>query len=113
TARPPGTSRAEGGLGVRRTFCGRPATGWAYRGSRAGSASTARLLRPGRARLAAPTTALLGRQHLITATTSVRTRTEDREMLNVFHREGEIIRHFWGAELTYVPADPGQDHRGV
>jgi predicted dithiol-disulfide oxidoreductase (DUF899 family) len=36
-----------------------------------------------------------------------------REMLNVFHREGGMIRHFWGAELTYAPADPGQDHRGV
>ena len=34
-------------------------------------------------------------------------------MLNVFHREGEMIRHFWGAELTYAPADPGQDHRSA
>ncbi len=34
-------------------------------------------------------------------------------MLNVFHRERETIRHFWGAELTYAPADPGQDHRSV
>jgi predicted dithiol-disulfide oxidoreductase (DUF899 family) len=34
-------------------------------------------------------------------------------MLNVFHREGEMIRHFWGAELTCAPADPGQDHRSV
>jgi predicted dithiol-disulfide oxidoreductase (DUF899 family) len=34
-------------------------------------------------------------------------------MLNVFHRESETIRHFWGAELTYAPADPGQDHRSV
>jgi predicted dithiol-disulfide oxidoreductase (DUF899 family) len=34
-------------------------------------------------------------------------------MLNVFHRDGETIRHFWGAELTYAPADPGQDHRSV
>ena len=34
-------------------------------------------------------------------------------MLNVFHREGAMIRHFWGAELTYAPADPGQDHRSV
>lgn len=33
-------------------------------------------------------------------------------MLNVFHR-GDTIRHFWGAELTYAPADPGQDHRSV
>lgn len=34
-------------------------------------------------------------------------------MLNVFHREGGVIRHFWGAELTYGPSDPGQDHRSV
>jgi predicted dithiol-disulfide oxidoreductase (DUF899 family) len=34
-------------------------------------------------------------------------------MLNVFHRQGETIRHFWGAELTYAPPDPGQDHRSV
>ena len=34
-------------------------------------------------------------------------------MLNVFHRDGETIRHFWGAELTYAPIDPGQDHRSV
>jgi predicted dithiol-disulfide oxidoreductase (DUF899 family) len=23
------------------------------------------------------------------------------------------IRHFWRAELTFAPADPGQDHRSV
>jgi predicted dithiol-disulfide oxidoreductase (DUF899 family) len=34
-------------------------------------------------------------------------------MLNVFHRDDETIRHFWGAELTYAPTDPGQDHRSV
>jgi predicted dithiol-disulfide oxidoreductase (DUF899 family) len=34
-------------------------------------------------------------------------------MLNVFHRDGETIRHFWGAELTFAPLDPGQDHRSV
>jgi len=34
-------------------------------------------------------------------------------MLNVFHRDGDAIRHFWGAELTYGPDDPGQDHRSV
>jgi predicted dithiol-disulfide oxidoreductase (DUF899 family) len=36
-----------------------------------------------------------------------------RPMLNVFHREGETIRHFWGSELFYAPADPGQDPRPV
>jgi predicted dithiol-disulfide oxidoreductase (DUF899 family) len=34
-------------------------------------------------------------------------------MLNAFQRDGETIRHFWGAELTYAPTDPGQDHRSV
>jgi predicted dithiol-disulfide oxidoreductase (DUF899 family) len=34
-------------------------------------------------------------------------------MLNVFHQDGDVIRHFWGAELTYGPSDPGQDHRSV
>jgi predicted dithiol-disulfide oxidoreductase (DUF899 family) len=34
-------------------------------------------------------------------------------MLNVFHREGETIRHFWSSELLYAPTDPGQDPRHV
>jgi predicted dithiol-disulfide oxidoreductase (DUF899 family) len=34
-------------------------------------------------------------------------------MLNVFHRDGETIRHFWGSELLYAPAEPGQDSRHV
>ena len=34
-------------------------------------------------------------------------------MLNVFHQDAEMIRHFWGAELTYAPPDPGQDHGSV
>jgi predicted dithiol-disulfide oxidoreductase (DUF899 family) len=29
----------------------------------------------------------------------------------VFERDGGTVRHFWGAELTYAPLDPGQDHR--
>ncbi|CAN5129681.1 DUF899 family protein [soil metagenome] len=36
-----------------------------------------------------------------------------RPMLNVFHRYGEEIRHFWGSELFYAAADPGQDPRHV
>jgi predicted dithiol-disulfide oxidoreductase (DUF899 family) len=32
-------------------------------------------------------------------------------MLNVFRRNGDAIRHFWGSELLYAPADPGQDPR--
>ena len=36
-----------------------------------------------------------------------------RPMLNVFHRDGEAIRHFWGSELFYAPTDPDQDPRHV
>jgi predicted dithiol-disulfide oxidoreductase (DUF899 family) len=36
-----------------------------------------------------------------------------RPMLNVFHRHGDTIRHFWGSELLYAEPDPGQDPRHV
>ena len=36
-----------------------------------------------------------------------------RPMLNVFHRDTDAVRHFWGSELFYAPADPGQDPRHV
>jgi predicted dithiol-disulfide oxidoreductase (DUF899 family) len=36
---------------------------------------------------------------------------EQRPMMNVFHRDGETIRHFWGSELFYAPSEPGQDPR--
>jgi predicted dithiol-disulfide oxidoreductase (DUF899 family) len=36
-----------------------------------------------------------------------------RPMLNVFHRDRETIRHFWGSELLYAPTEPGQDPRHV
>ena len=36
-----------------------------------------------------------------------------RPMLNVFRRDGAVIRHFWGSELFYAPTDPGQDPRHV
>jgi predicted dithiol-disulfide oxidoreductase (DUF899 family) len=32
-------------------------------------------------------------------------------MVNVFRRDGDTIRHFWGSELFYAPTDPGQDPR--
>jgi predicted dithiol-disulfide oxidoreductase (DUF899 family) len=38
---------------------------------------------------------------------------DQRPMLNVFHRDGETIRHFWGSELFYASSDPGQDPRHV
>jgi predicted dithiol-disulfide oxidoreductase (DUF899 family) len=34
-------------------------------------------------------------------------------MLNVFHRDGDEIRHFWATELMIAPADPGQHPRHV
>ena len=36
-----------------------------------------------------------------------------RPMLNVFHRGGATIRHFWSSELFYAPTEPGQDPRHV
>ena len=36
-----------------------------------------------------------------------------RPMLNVFRRDRDLIRHFWGSELFYEPSDPGQDPRHV
>ena len=36
-----------------------------------------------------------------------------RPMLTVFHREGDVIRHFWSSELFYAPSDPGQEPRHV
>lgn len=32
-------------------------------------------------------------------------------MMNVFHRDGGTVRHFWGSELLYAPTEPGQDPR--
>jgi predicted dithiol-disulfide oxidoreductase (DUF899 family) len=42
--------------------------------------------------------------------------TDERDqmpMLNVFHRDGDTIRHFWGSELFYAPTDADQDPRHV
>jgi predicted dithiol-disulfide oxidoreductase (DUF899 family) len=36
-----------------------------------------------------------------------------RPMLNVFHRDGPEIRHFWASELLYAPTETGQDPRHV
>src|SRR5207248_7585587 len=36
-----------------------------------------------------------------------------RPMLTVFHRYGDVIRHFWISELFYAPPDLGQDPRHV
>jgi predicted dithiol-disulfide oxidoreductase (DUF899 family) len=38
---------------------------------------------------------------------------DQQPMLNVFHRNGQTIRHFWGSELFYAPFDPGQGPRHV
>jgi predicted dithiol-disulfide oxidoreductase (DUF899 family) len=36
-----------------------------------------------------------------------------RPVLNVFHRGGGAIRHFWATELMFAPSDPGQHPRHV
>jgi predicted dithiol-disulfide oxidoreductase (DUF899 family) len=36
-----------------------------------------------------------------------------RPMLTVFHRDGDVIRHFWSSELLYAPVDAGQEPRHV
>jgi len=38
---------------------------------------------------------------------------EQQPMLNVFHRHGDTIRHFWGSELFYAPPEPGQEPRHI
>ncbi len=35
----------------------------------------------------------------------------DMPMLNVFHKDANVIRHTWGSEVLYVPAGPGQEYR--
>jgi predicted dithiol-disulfide oxidoreductase (DUF899 family) len=39
--------------------------------------------------------------------------TWDEPMLNVFRKDGDTVRHFWGSELVFAPDDPGQNHRGL
>ena len=34
-------------------------------------------------------------------------------MLPVFHRDGDVIPHFWSSGLFYVLSDPGQEPRHV
>ena len=36
-----------------------------------------------------------------------------RPMLNVFHHDGNTIRHFWGSELLYATTDDDEDPRHV
>ena len=38
---------------------------------------------------------------------------EEVPELNVFTRRDGTIRHFWGGEMTFGTADPGQDPRGA
>lgn len=37
----------------------------------------------------------------------------DEPMINVFRKDGETVRHFWGGELVYAPEEPGQHHRAL
>jgi predicted dithiol-disulfide oxidoreductase (DUF899 family) len=36
---------------------------------------------------------------------------QQQPMLNVFRRDGDIIRHVWGSELLFEPPDAGEDPR--
>ena len=38
---------------------------------------------------------------------------DQQPMLNVFRRDGETIRHFWGSELFFAAVEPGQETRHV
>jgi predicted dithiol-disulfide oxidoreductase (DUF899 family) len=38
---------------------------------------------------------------------------DQQPMLNVFRRDGDRVRHFWGSELFYASADDGQEPRHV
>jgi predicted dithiol-disulfide oxidoreductase (DUF899 family) len=35
----------------------------------------------------------------------------DMPILNVFQRQNSVVRHFWGSEMLYVPAEEGQEYR--
>lgn len=35
----------------------------------------------------------------------------DETIFNVFRKDGETIRHFWGSEMAFAPSVPGQHHR--
>jgi predicted dithiol-disulfide oxidoreductase (DUF899 family) len=35
----------------------------------------------------------------------------DMPILNIFKKDGDLIRHTWGSEMLYVPPEPGQDYR--
>jgi len=35
----------------------------------------------------------------------------EQPIVNVFHRDGDVIRHVWASEIVYAEPDPGQDHR--
>jgi predicted dithiol-disulfide oxidoreductase (DUF899 family) len=37
----------------------------------------------------------------------------DNPGYNVFTKQGGVIRHFWGGEMSGPTADPGQDPRGA
>lgn len=37
----------------------------------------------------------------------------DVPVMNVFHKVGDTVRHFWSAEMVYAPEDPGQDARAL
>jgi hypothetical protein len=65
-----------------------------------------------RPRLATPAAPVIGLEHL-----QPRYFAEDPDsgqqqpMMNMFRRDGDTIRHFWGTELMFAGHEPGQDPR--
>ena len=79
-----------------------------------GKAPLRRILRlRRRARLAQTAPAVLARTAYNRDYFAETAEGHQRPMLNVFHRDGETIRHFWGSELFCAPTEPGQDPRHV
>jgi predicted dithiol-disulfide oxidoreductase (DUF899 family) len=37
----------------------------------------------------------------------------DEPMFNVFRKDDDTVRHFWGSEMVYAPEEPGQNHRAA
>ena len=42
-----------------------------------------------------------------------RSRNFDEPMANIFIKDGDTVRHFWGSELVFAPEEEGQHHRAL
>ena len=96
---------------LRRRDAGRPAAG-GLRGDRDLADRAADGVREG-ARLAPSAPLLIGRQWLHRAYAHEEPAGDDNAAINVFTKDGDTVRHFWGEEMGPDTADPGQDPRGA